>query len=128
MPNGSTVQLRLTSNGKYSLNQNTGSAAKALADASPLEPLAWRVLLPTGGAISSEGASGGVVYYRANTTDANNLIYRTVSGDSSYTDFAGNGVKPDEDKKDQQIIFVVPNGTTQFIAEFHKNSAFTSEY
>lgn len=78
--------------------------------------------------VSSEGASGGVVYYRANTTDANNLIYRTVSGDSSYTDFAGNGVKPDEDKKDQQIIFVVPNGTTQFIAEFHKNSAFTSEY
>ncbi|HAV45401.1 UvrD-helicase domain-containing protein [Halomonas aquamarina] len=34
------------------------AAAKALADASPLEPLAWRVLLPTGGAISSEGASG----------------------------------------------------------------------
>ena len=78
--------------------------------------------------VSSEGASGGVSYYRANTTDANNLIYRTATGESLYTDFAGNGVKPDEDKKTQQIIFVVPNGTTLFIAEFHKNSAFTSEY
>ena len=78
--------------------------------------------------VSSEGASGGVSYYRANTTDANNLIFRAVSADTSYTDFAGNGVKPDEDKKTEQIIFVVPNGTTLFIAEFHKNSAFTSEY
>lgn len=78
--------------------------------------------------VSSEGASGGLTYYRANTTDANNLIYRAVSGDTSYTDFAGNGIKPDEDLKNQQIIFVVPNGTTHFIAEFHKNSAFTSEY
>lgn len=34
------------------------AAAKALADASPLEPLAWRDLLPTDGVISPEGASG----------------------------------------------------------------------
>lgn len=78
--------------------------------------------------VSSEGASGGVTYYRANTTDANNLIYRTATGETLYTDFAGNGIKPDEDKKAEQIIFVVPNATTIFIAEFHKNSAFTSEY
>lgn len=78
--------------------------------------------------VSSEGASGGLTYYRANTTDSNNLIYRAVSADSSFTDFAGNGVKPDEDKKTEQIIFVVPNDTTHFIAEFHKNSVFVSEY
>lgn len=78
--------------------------------------------------VSSEGVNGGLVYHRANTTDANNIVYRAVSGDNSYIDFAGNGVKPDEDLKDDNIIFVVPNGTTQFIAEFHKTSTFTSEY
>jgi hypothetical protein len=78
--------------------------------------------------VASEGASGGLVYYRANTTDANNICYRSVSGDSSYLDLAGNGLKFDEDKKTTQIIFVVPNGTTTFVAEFHKNSTFTSEY
>lgn len=78
--------------------------------------------------VSSEGAGGGLVYHRANTSDANNIIYRAVTGDNSYTDFSGNGVKPDEDLKTQNIIFVLPNATTQFIAEFHKTSTFVSEY
>jgi hypothetical protein len=78
--------------------------------------------------VSSEGASGGLTYHRANTSDANNVCFRAVSGDSSYYDLAGNGVKVDEDLKTSNIIFVVPNGTTNFVAEFHKTSTFTSEY
>ena len=78
--------------------------------------------------VSSEGATGGLTYHRINTSDANNICFRTVSADSSYYDFAGNGVKVDEDLKTGNIIFVVPNATTHFIAEFHKTSTFTSEY
>lgn len=78
--------------------------------------------------VSSEGTNGGMLYYRGATNDANNLIYRTVSGDDSFIDFAGNGVKPDENLKTQNITLVVPNGTTTFIVEFHKTSTFVSEY
>jgi len=77
--------------------------------------------------VSSEGTSGGCVYYRG-AVDANNLCFRAVSGENDYSDFAGNGVKVDDDLKDQNIIFVVPNSTTIVVAEFHKNSTFTSEY
>ncbi len=78
--------------------------------------------------VSSDGTNGGVQYYRANTTNANNLCFRMVSGETSWADFSGNGIKVDEDLKDQQIIFVVPNDTTHFVAEFHKSSTFVSEY
>lgn len=77
---------------------------------------------------ASEGATGGMVYWRKNTTDANNAIVRIASQDNAYFDFAGNGIKPDEDLKDQSIIFVVPGANTNFIAEFHKTSTFVSEY
>jgi hypothetical protein len=73
------------------------------------------------------GAAGGVQYYRANTTDANNLCFR-VGPEANWADFAGNGVKIDEDLKDQQIIFVVPDGASVFVAEFHKSSTYVSEY
>lgn len=77
---------------------------------------------------ASEGATGGMVLWRANTTDSNNQILRIASQDNAYFDFSGNGVKPDEDKKATDIIFVVPGANTNFIAEFHKTSTFTSEY
>lgn len=76
---------------------------------------------------ASEGATGGVVIWRANTTDSNNAVVRIASQDNAYFDFAGNGIKPDEDLKTQQII-IVAGANTNYIVEFHKNSAFTSEY
>lgn len=77
---------------------------------------------------ASEGATGGMVLWRANTTDSNNAIVRIASQDNAYFDFAGNGIKPDEDKKTTDIIIVVPGANTNYIVEFHKSSTFTSEY
>jgi hypothetical protein len=61
-------------------------------------------------------------YYRANTTDVNNLILTISPGDTEYLDFAGNGVKPDEDLKTANVIITITDSNTTFIAEFHKNS------
>lgn len=61
-------------------------------------------------------------YFRANTSDANNLIITIAPTASEHFDFAGNGVKPDEDLKTANVIFLVTEGNSSFVAEFHKTS------
>jgi len=77
--------------------------------------------------VSSAITGTGVKYFRANTSDANNLCFQ-IGAEANWADFAGNGVKVDEDLKGEQIIFVVPDDNTVFVAEFHKSSTFVSEY
>lgn len=77
--------------------------------------------------VSSAMTGPGVQYFRANTTNSNNLCFQ-IGEEGNWADFAGNGVKVDEDLKDQQIIFVVPDDNTLFVAEFHKSSTYVSEY
>lgn len=61
-------------------------------------------------------------YFRANTSDANNLILTIAPGATEHLDFAGNGAKPDEDLKTANVIFVVAESDASFVAEFHKTS------
>jgi hypothetical protein len=63
-----------------------------------------------------------LTYHRANTTDVNNLILIISPGDTEHLDFAGNGVKPDEDLKTANVIITITDSNTTFIAEFHKTS------
>lgn len=68
-------------------------------------------------------------YYRANTANAQNRILTLLPNDHGFMDFAGNGISPDADNKTANIIFEVAGANnTVIIAEFHKQSTYTSEY
>lgn len=72
----------------------------------------------------SEGSSN-TLYYRANTSDANNLCLRIVSQDNVNYDLSGNGLMPDADLQTSNVIFVVSGTATFFLAEFKKESNYS---
>jgi len=72
--------------------------------------------------MSATDGGPGMKYYRANTSDANNLCWSFAGSDNGYYDFAGNGLQVDSSLSSANIIFVVGGANTTSIVEFHKIS------
>lgn len=110
---GTKTVLRIYGNTNFSVNTLSVGATEIVGAASLTQ------------VFHSSNGGTSTVYWRANTSVANNACWRMISGESGYTDFAGVGVGADVDLRTANIIFVVPDASTTIIAEFHKESNLT---
>lgn len=115
---GGKAVLRVYANTNISVNALSVGAAEVVTSATVTQ------IFYT----SNNAAASG--YWRANTSVGNNAIIKLLPNDHGYFDFTGVGVGPDQDLKTANIVFVVPGSSadTVIIAEFHKESTFTSTY
>ena len=107
---GNKVVIRGSSNATYQMS-DLAAAGETVTSATLAQ--IW---------CSSEGATGGVQVWRANTTDSNNQIIRIASQDNGFFDFAGNGCVPDFDKKTANVIINVTGANTNYVIALHKQS------